>query len=157
MDQKEIFVAIEEGIVIRLDTRTAWVKTKKSGACASCKSQKSCNVMGGDDEMEVEVINAAGASVGDQVVIYFETASLLKAASLLYIFPILCMFAGALLGREMAPVVQLSSSASSAIFGLLFFLVSIVFIKIKTKNMGGEEQYRPRIIRIKKSKKPDFF
>jgi len=149
-------VAIEEGIVIRLDTRTAWVKTKKSGACESCKSQKSCNVMGGDDEMEVEAINAAGASVGDQVVIHFETASLLKAAFLLYVFPILCMFAGALFGREIAPVIQLGVSASSAIFGFLFFLVSIVFIKIKANKIGGQEQYRPRIIRIKKSKRPNF-
>jgi sigma-E factor negative regulatory protein RseC len=156
MDQKEIFVETEEGIVIRLDTRTAWVKTKKSSACESCRSQKSCNVMGGDDEMEVEAINAAGASTGDQVVIHVETASLLKAAFLLYVFPILCMFAGALLGREIAPVIQLSVSASSAIFGFLFFLVSIVFIKIKANKMGGQEQYRPRIIRIKKSKRPNF-
>lgn len=146
-------MAIEEGIVIRLDTRTAWVKTKKLSACASCKSQKSCNVMGGDDEMEVEVINAAGASVGDQVVIYFETASLLKATLLLYVFPLLSMFAGALLGREIASVIQLSSSVSSAIFGFLFFLVSIVFIKIQANKMGGQEQYRPRIIRVKKSKR----
>lgn len=131
-------------------------ENKKSGACESFRSQKSCNEMGGDDEMEVEVINAAGASTGDQVVIHFETASLLKATFLLYVFPILCMFAGALLGREIAPVIQLSSSASSAIFGFLFFLVSIVFIKIKANKMGRKEKYRPRIIQIKKSKKPNF-
>jgi len=149
-------VATEEGIVIKLDAKTAWVKTKKSSACESCSSQKARCVMAGGDEMEVEVINVAGASIGDQVVIRFETSSLLKATFLLYVFPILCMFAGALIGQEIASVIQLGVSASSAIFGFLFFLVSIVFIKIKANKMGGQDQYRPRIIRIRKSRRPNF-
>jgi len=156
MDRKEISVATEEGIVIRLDAKNAWVKTKKTGACESCSSKKACSVMGGGDEMEVEVINAAGASIGDQVIISFETSSLLKATFLLYVFPILCMFAGALIGQEIAPVLQIGVSASSAISGFLFFLVSIVFIKLKANKMGRQDQYRPRIIRIKKSRGSNY-
>ncbi|MFH2064774.1 MAG: SoxR reducing system RseC family protein [Pseudomonadota bacterium] len=143
-------MATEDGIVIRLETKTAWVKTKKSSACESCASRKSCNVMGGGDEMEVEVINSAGAAIGDQVVISFETASLLKATFLLYVFPILCMFAGAVIGQEIAVQIQLSTSVSSAVFGFLFFLISIVFIRVKANKMGRQDRYRPRIIRIKK-------
>ncbi len=149
-------MATEEGIVIKLDAKTAWVKTKKSSACESCSSQKACSVMSGGDEMEVEVINAVGASIGDQVIISFETSSLLKATFLLYVFPILCMFAGAIIGQEIAPVLQLGVSVSSAISGFLFFLASIVFIKIKANKMGRQDQYRPRIIRIKKSRSPIF-
>ena len=36
--------------------------------------------------MEVEVTNTVGAKIGDRIVLYFETSSLLKAAFLLYIF-----------------------------------------------------------------------
>jgi sigma-E factor negative regulatory protein RseC len=109
--------------------------------------------MGGGEEMEVEVINSAGAAIGDQVVISFETSSLLKATFLLYVFPILCMFAGALVGQEIAFQLHLNASVSAAVFGFLFFLVSIVFIRVKANKMGRQEQYRPRIIRIKKPMK----
>lgn len=149
-------MATEEGLVVKLDSETAWVKTKKSTACESCASKKSCNVMGGGDEMEVEVINTAGAAVGDRVIISFETSSLLKATFLLYVFPILCMFAGAVIGQEIASDIQLGVSVASALFGFLFFLVSIVFIKVKADKMGGQDQYRPRIIRIKKSMNPEL-
>jgi len=149
-------VATEEGTVIRLDSETAWVKTKKSTACESCASQKSCNVMGGGDEMEVEVINTVGAAVGDRVIISFETSSLLKATFLLYIFPILCMFVGAVIGQEIAPTIGIGASLASAILGFLFFLVSIIFIKVKANKMGGQDQYRPRITRIKKPMRPEL-
>ena len=145
-------MATEEGIVTRLDDGTAWVKTKKSGACESCASRHSCNVMGGGDEMEVETINTAGADVGDLVVISFETASLLKATFLLYVFPILCMFVGALVGQETASSFQINPSVLSAVVGFLFFLVSLLFIRIRANKMGQQDQYRPKIVRVKKPK-----
>ena len=45
--------------------------------------------------MEVDAVNSVGAQVGDRIMLYFETGSLLKATFLLYIFPILCMLLGA--------------------------------------------------------------
>lgn len=143
-------MATEEGIVTKVDDGTAWVKTKKSSACESCSSRDSCNVMGGGDEMEVEAINTASAHVGDLVVLSFETASLLKATFLLYVFPILCMFVGALVGQEAASSFQVNPSVLSAVMGFLFFLVSLLFIRIRANKMGRQDQYRPKIIRVKK-------
>lgn len=143
-------MATEEGIVTKLVDGTAWVKTKKSQACEACASRDSCNVMGGGDEMEVETINTAGADVGDLVIISFETASLLKATFLLYVFPILCMFVGAVVGQKMASSFQVNPSVLSAVGGFLFFLVSLVFIRIKANKMGRQDRYRPRVLRIKK-------
>jgi sigma-E factor negative regulatory protein RseC len=147
-------LATEEGIVIGIDALTALVKTKKSESCEGCASRKSCNVMGGDNDMEVEAINDAQARVGDRVILNFETASLLKATFFLYVFPIIFMFAGALAGQRMAGAWNIDESVLSVVFGFIFFFVSIVIVKIKGNKMAGQDRYRPRIIRIKKRLQP---
>jgi len=143
-------VATEEGIVITAGPDMARVKTKKSEACAACASRKSCNVLGGSNDMEVDAHNLAGARVGDRVVIRFETASLLKATFLLYIFPILCLFAGAVVGQTIGDRTGLNPSACSAAVGFLFFGGAVLFVRSKGNALARKKDYQPAIIRIKK-------
>ena len=143
-------MATEEGIVIGTDTLTAMVKTKKSESCEGCASRKSCNVMGGGNDMEVEAINEVQARIGDRVTLSFETSSLLKATFFLYVFPIIFMFAGALTGQRMAQALNVDESGLSVAAAFIFFLVSIFIVKIKGNKMAGQNRYRPRIVRIKK-------
>lgn len=144
-------LATEEGIVIRLgNTSTAWVKTQKSAACESCASRGSCNAMGGGNDMEVESINTAGAKEGDLVVLGFKSSSLLKATFLLYVFPVLCMLIGAIIGQEMAPMFGFGPSGFSAVVGFICLAVSVLFVKAKGNQLAEKNAYRPEIIRIKK-------
>jgi sigma-E factor negative regulatory protein RseC len=143
-------MATEQGVVIRTDTEMAWVKTQKTKACESCSSRGACSVMGGGEEMEVEAINAAGGKVGDRVVLSFETASLLKATFLVYVFPIIGLLIGALIGQKLALILTFNESMFSAISGLLFCGLAIFFVKIKGNRMAQQEEYRPKIIRILK-------
>jgi len=143
-------MATEQGVVIRTGTETAWVKTKRSEACEGCSSRGACSVMGGGEEMEVEAINAAGGKVGDRVVLSFETASLLKATFLVYIFPVICLLIGALIGQKLALILTINESMPSAISGLLFCGLAILFVKRKGNRMAQQEEYRPKVIRILK-------
>ncbi|MBU0987433.1 MAG: SoxR reducing system RseC family protein [Proteobacteria bacterium] len=141
-------MATEEGIVIKLESDTAWVKTKKSKACEGCSSRGACSVMGGGDDMEVQAINAVGGKVGDRVVLSFDTAPLLKATFLIYVFPILCMLAGALIGMNLAPRFNIDPSIFSAIGGFCFFGLAMLFVKSKGNRMSQQDQYRPKVVRI---------
>ena len=143
-------MATEQGVVIRTGTETAWVKTQKTKACEGCSSRGACSVMGGGEEMEVEAINAAGGKVGDRVVLSFETASLLKATFLVYVFPIICLLIGALIGQKLALILTFNESMFSAISGFLFCGLAVYFVKIKGNRMAQQEEYRPKIIRILK-------
>ena len=105
--------------------------------------------MGGGNDMEVEAINAANADVGDHVVISFDTSSLLKATFLLYVFPILCLLAGALIGQELAPRFQMDPSGASAGFGFLLFFISVFIVRLTGNRMSRQHAYQPKIIRIK--------
>ena len=141
-------MATERGIVTKLDSTTAWVKTTRTSACEACSAKSSCNVVENGEEMEVEAINEAGAQVGDRIIIGIETASLLKASFLLYVFPILLMLAGAIIGQKTGHLLDIDPSLFSAVVGFSFFFVSIWFVKSRGNRMARENKYKPKIIRI---------
>lgn len=143
-------MATEEGVILKIDSSTAWVKTQKTKACEGCSSRGACSTMGAGEDMEVQAINAAGGQVGDRVVLSFDTSSLLKAAFLLYVFPIICMLLGAFAGMQLALAVNLDTSIVSATGGFLFFGLSFLFVKSKANRMAQKDEYRPKITRILK-------
>lgn len=141
-------MATEKGIVIKTGVETALVKTTRSSSCESCASRKSCHATGNGKEMEVEVLNDAGAKEGDRVVLSFDTSALLKASFLLYVFPILVMILGAVLGQYMAPYLNLDPGGTSAVTAFLLFFISFGFIRYRGNRMAGKREYRPKITRI---------
>jgi sigma-E factor negative regulatory protein RseC len=104
--------------------------------------------LGGGKEMEVEAINDAGAKVGQNVVISFDTTPLLKATFLLYVVPILFLMIGAVIGDQMAPHFNFNVSTFSLITGLLFFGLAIMFVKSKGNKMAKKDKYRPKVIKV---------
>lgn len=143
-------MATERGIVIKVDSTTAWVKTTRTGACETCSVKSSCSVIENGKEMEVEAINEVGAQVGDRIVISIETASLLKASFLLYVFPILLMILGAAIGQNIGPLFDIDASVFSAVVGFSFFFLAILFIKSRGNRLAKKNEYKPKIIRILK-------
>jgi len=106
--------------------------------------------MGSGREMEVQAVNTAGAQAGDRVIINFKTASLLKLSFLLYIFPILAMFAGALLGQTAAPFLNIDATALSVICAFLFFVLAFGLIRLGGNRLAQKDEYRPKVVRILK-------
>ncbi len=144
-------MAIEEGIVIKVDSSTAWVKCTKSAACKSCKAKGFCDTVGGsDDDVEVEAINAVGAKVNDRVTISFETSSLLKVSFLVYIVPVLFLILGVVIGNKIAPIFNYDQSIFSVLVGFLFLVAAFFFVKAKGKDLSTKDAYKPKIIRILK-------
>lgn len=141
-------MATEQGIVIRTDEGGAWVKTIKTGACEGCSAKGACHAADGGEEMEVKAINEAGAKVGDRIVLNFETGSLLKATFLIYMFPVLLLIIGAVIGQEAGSYLDINPSGLSAVIGFSFFFASLLIIKIKANQLAKKNEYRPKIIKI---------
>lgn len=145
-------MATEEGVVYKLGATgagTAWVKTTRSSACESCSSRNACQTDGGGKEMEVEAINTANAQVGDRIVLSINTASLLKATFLLYVFPILAMIAGALIGQTLAVMRGSDPSGFSAFFACLFFGLAFIFIRFAGRRLSNNASYKPEIVKVR--------
>jgi len=145
-------LATEQGVVTKIGPDTAWVKTTKSGACESCSSRGSCHSLGGGNDMEVEAANPVGAKVGDTVIIGFETTSLVKLTFLIYIFPIISMGIGAVIGNETGPGIGWDPSDFSALLGFTFLFASFLLIRFLGKGLEKKKEYQAYIVRIKKGK-----
>lgn len=140
-------MATEKGIVIKTEGHLAWVKTMKSSSCEGCASRGSCGGDGGM-EMEVEAINEVDAKVGDLVQISFGTAPLIKVYSLVYLFPVLALLAGAMIGQRLSVYFSLDESLSSLFMGVLFFLGAFFVIKSRSNRMAEKEAYQPKVFRL---------
>lgn len=100
--------------------------------------------------MEVEAMNTVNARPGDLVVVYSETSKLFKLSFLLYVFPIIIMIVGALIGERVAENFHGNPSAYSASFGFFFFFGAMAIVKLMDKRARKSGKYRPEIIRVKK-------
>ncbi len=116
----------EVGVVESTNGTIAVVSVKRSTACgdscATCSSQ--CKVKGN----KITVGNKIGAMPGDKVEIEMKTATVLKSAFLVYIFPIFMFFLGYFVTEY-----KTRSENKSLIAGLLVFAVTFIFLLIWDK------------------------
>ncbi len=150
-------MATEEGIIITCNKTTAMVKTIQSSVCESCSEKDICETTGGGKIMEVEALNIVNGQVGDMVVVSFGTGQLFMLSFLLYVFPIIIMIIGALLGEHIAKNFNGNPSTYSAILGFAFFFVAMGIVKLKDKKARKTGKYRPEIVKIKKNSVINFF
>ncbi|MGD9006490.1 MAG: SoxR reducing system RseC family protein [Desulfobacteraceae bacterium] len=144
-------MAIEQGIVIlpgAANSDTVWVEIVPPAACAACASRKNCSVAGSDKTRKVEVVNLAGAKVGDRVQISIKTSALLKAIFLLYLFPILCMLSGGLAGQIISRTIGTNESITSMIAAVGCFVAAMAVVRIRGGRMALRSDYQPKIKRI---------
>ena len=141
-------MATEQGVVLRTDSESAWVKTTRSSACQGCTARNSCHTLSNTQDVEVKAINIAGAREGDRIVLSFETRSLLKATFLIYVFPIIFLVIGAVLGQMLAPLIAFNPSSLSVLLGFAFFFTALFIMKSRANKMAQKNAYQPKITKI---------
>jgi sigma-E factor negative regulatory protein RseC len=98
--------------------------------------------------MEVEAINTAQASPGDQVLLTLEGQSLVKLSFLVYMFPILTLIAGAAIGQKVASVVGINPELSAFGLGSIVFGLAFLLVRKKDKKLEQTGGTVPRVARI---------
>lgn len=140
----------EDGIVTHATPETAWIKTTRSAACESCASKDSCGVSHHpSEEMTIILPNTLGVEEGDHVIVGIHSAPMLFLSFFLYVFPIILLIIGALIGDALAPVLEMSSSALPMGFGFLLFAVAFLIIRKKQAGMSKKDKYKPFLVRKK--------
>lgn len=139
----------ENGIVTKANQSIAWIKTTRSGACESCSSKEGCGTAGSLKEMTITVKNTLNVEKGDHVLIGLETRPMLFLTFFLYVFPIILLIIGALIGNSLAPSLQMDPSFVSMISGFLFFGLSFYIIRKKNNSLSKKEAYKPFLVRKK--------
>jgi len=116
--------------------------------CEACASHGACKIMGGGKEMEVEALNAAHARPGDQVLVTLENQSLVKLSFLVYMFPILALILGAVLGQKLGSALAIDVELTSFGLGALLFGFAFLLVRIKDKKLGQAGQTTPKVAQI---------
>ena len=136
----------EYGVVTQADKSSAWVKTTRTSACEGCSSRESCGGHGGK-EMTVVVKNTLSVEQGDQVVIGIQTGPMILLAFLLYVFPVIFLVAGALIGDFFAPFFSVNSSLGALITGGVGFALAFALIRKNHSKLNKKDEYKPFLIK----------
>lgn len=139
---------IEEiGTVTSIHGLHAKVSIPKKSACEGCTSG-ACAM--GDQSMEIEALNKAGAVEGQKVKVLVHTYAYMKGSMVIYGIPALFLVIGAVFGKEMMPPFfpSVDTDILSAIFGFSFLFVSFILIKFWAGSQGKKTESTPVIEEI---------
>lgn len=138
-----------EAVVVKIEHAVAYVQAERKSSCSGC-SESSCgtSVLANFFGQKVPLYRASnevGAKVGDRVVVGMNESALFKGTLLLYLFPLLLLFAGAVAGSALAVTADVKDgySVAGAFIGLVSGFLGLKFLSAK---MGLGRQFQPVIL-----------
>ncbi len=104
----------EKAKVVAVRGERALLETQRQSACGSCAVNKACGTgviarYWSARPLRVEAHNEIGARVGEEVLVAVEDRFLVRGSLLVYLLPLLALFAGGLLGSVVGGWLQPST------------------------------------------------
>lgn len=127
------------GEVVRIQGEKAKVQIRRHRQC------KKCSLCSGDAHLVVEAHNPIKAQVGQVVLLKMDSRRVLGATFLIYIFPLLMILVGYLLGSHLAIHRE---ELIGFITGMVFLGLSFVIVHYMDQYLGNRWDYRPMIQHI---------
>jgi len=137
--------------VVRTDGVAAYVEAQNASSCGACSSGKACGVsllgqMFGGPAREFRVLNPVGARTGDSVVIGLHEHALLKSSLVVYLLPLLLLFAGTVAGLGLAPSIAAQDIYSIA-GGAVGLILGFAWVRLHALRLGAGKNFQPVILR----------
>jgi sigma-E factor negative regulatory protein RseC len=133
----------EEAYVAEVAQGRVWIEKNRKSACSGCAEACPSAVAGGlfgDQRVRWQVECGLALRPGDKVLVGVAEEALAGASLLIYLLPLLGLFAGALLGKYIA-----GSDLASALGGLTGLCFSIA--GLKASRLFEREGFQPVILR----------
>ncbi len=139
----------ETGRIVAIDADCLWVETIRRSTCGSCSVRGACghgllNRMSGDGRHQVRVLpggqRLADYRIGDDVEISIPDGLLLRAAGIVYLLPLLGLFAGLLLLGQMS-----GSEAWAALGAATGFVMGLAGVRWHAWRHARDPALQPRL------------
>lgn len=131
---------MDRGTVKRIDSGFAYIEMELNTSCRSCSNKSVC--MAGDKPAELKIENQIGLKKHDTIEIDLPPQAKLSAGFLLFILPLILMFAGYYIA------VSISSGDKPGITGaVLGLLTGIITVVIVNRIVSKARYFKPRSIR----------
>lgn len=142
----------ENGIVERLEGDLALVRTERRSTCGGCRASGSCGTslldrMLGRRAVLLRAENRAGANAGDQVVVGVDESTLLRAAVLAYLLPMLALIVGAVLGQTLADLTGLASQLPALAGAAGAFALALMRLRRYSAELEGASDRQAIVLR----------
>lgn len=131
----------ETGVVVEIDGDQAIIEmeaSKDCEACGACRYTKA-------GRMLAPVTNSLNAGIGDIVKIEIEPQTVLVAAFLVYILPIVFFFLGYAIGLSIGRFAGFSAERAGIGGGIVFLVLSYMLVKKVDKQAKITRRYEPKM------------
>lgn len=122
-----------EGVIIETNGETAKVRASIHSDC------ENCGLCQGSNAMVFEAVDKEGVKPGDSVVVESKETNMVLTAFIIYIFPMLAVGGGILIGNYLSHRFMMSSVLLMTLGGILFGLAAIYIIKFTEKKLESDK------------------
>lgn len=140
----------ETGRVVAVEASAVWVETVRQSTCQSCSARQGC----GHSLMERDragararvraMVDGHRLQPGDQVVVGVPEGALMHGAVMVYLMPLVLLFAGALLGALISGPEQ----TLAAPFGVAGLLAGFLINRWYSQTRQADTRWQPRVMRV---------
>lgn len=132
---------IQEGFIVSVDGDLAKIRVAPNADCDNCGQ---CNIV----HMEILAYNAVNAAIGQKIKFTMVQESMLKIAFMIFIFPLISVFAGIYAGSVLALYLKISETGCSVSGAALFLAAAILIIYSYDKKYKLNKSNFPQIIEV---------
>ncbi|MGL5303143.1 MAG: SoxR reducing system RseC family protein [Aeromonas sp.] len=142
----------EIATVVAIEGEYLWVECQRRSACSGCQQQSHCATgtvakAFPQHAQRLRVKKSAPVEIGQQIRLGISQQSLLRGATLVYVVPLLCLLAGALLGQLwLAPL--LSGGEGVTILSCLLGAVVGFLLVRYFSNRLDQGRYGPQMLGV---------
>jgi len=139
-------------VVTRVENDVAYVKTVRESTCGQCGVQKGCGTsvfskVLGNKFSELTALSTIKVEEGDVVMLGLRESVLISSALKMYLFPLLMMFAGALVMTFISELFDLALAQGWVILSSFTWLaLAFGYIKHTSRQHEGDSKYQPVIL-----------
>ena len=147
---------IESGGVVAVENDGLWVETIRKSTCGACAVQKGCghgiiNSMTDGSRNYLRVLpgdhSLSDCAVNDHVRFAVPEEVILRGSLVVYVLPLLCMLAGALLAVAAVPGSQDLPAAAGAVAG---FALGIGLVRWHARRHRDDASLQPTLLEIQR-------
>ena len=120
----------ETGIITKIANDMAQVEPEQNLDCDSCTAKSACIVLSGSKKRKIWIENIIQADIGDRIIFSIEEKGVVMSSFLLYLFPVIMLFAGIIIGANVHDLLLIDGDLTSGLFGLIGLGISFVIIRI---------------------------
>lgn len=147
----------ESGVVTAIDADGVWVATQRKSTCGSCSARLACgqgllNSMSADTKPHtIKVHSDLPLAEGDPVTLAISQQSLIRSALLVYLLPLLFMFAAAFSAD------YVNATEPWIIFAaLLGFIGGVLAVRLYSERYIDKNALQPELSRVEEPLKSAF-